>query len=75
MKTKSNIKNNFIRFLHKLAVWTIAGLIVFSFGLLVVSLCSCLILSEAIAGILSVVFIGFFISIYPLDDYYKIFGL
>lgn len=75
MKTKSNIKNNFIRFLHKLAVWIIAGLIVFSYGLLVVSLCVCLIPSEAIASILSVVFIGFFISIYPLDDYYKIFGL
>ena len=75
MKTKSNIKNNFIRFLHKIAVWIISGLIVFSFGLLVVSLCSCLIPSEAIAGILSVVFIGFFIAIYPLDDYYRIFGL
>ena len=75
MKTKSNIKNNFIRFLHKIAVWTIAGLIVFSFGLLVVSLCLCLIPNEMIASILIVVFIGFFISIYPLDDYYKYFGL
>lgn len=75
MKMKSNIKNNFIRFLHKLAVWIISGLIIFSFALLVISIFVLIIKNQELAHIISAFLIGGFIGNIDIDSFYKVFGV